>query len=103
MHLYIERSKMKGFSFSPDDEFQDEFDKSFPYDFTPDQDKAMREIKNDMESSAPMDHLLCGDVGYGKTELAFRAAFKAINSGKQVALLCPTTLLARQHYELALE
>ena len=103
MHLYIERSKMKGFSFSPDDEFQDEFDKSFPYDFTPDQDKAMREIKNDMESSAPMDRLLCGDVGYGKTELAFRAAFKAINSGKQVALLCPTTLLARQHYELALE
>ncbi len=103
MRLYIERSKAKGFAFAEDDEFQQQFERAFPYELTPDQDRAMQDIKADMESSAPMDRLLCGDVGYGKTELAFRAAFKAINSGKQVAILCPTTLLARQHYELALE
>lgn len=103
MNLYIERSKIKGYSFAQDDEFQEQFERSFPYELTPDQETAMQDIKKDMESSTPMDRLLCGDVGYGKTELAFRAAFKAINSGKQVALLCPTTLLARQHYELAME
>ena len=103
MNLYIERSKIKGFAFQKDDEFQEAFENAFPHELTNDQKKAMNEIKADMESETPMDRLLCGDVGFGKTELAFRAAFKAINSGKQVAFLCPTTLLARQHYELALE
>ena len=103
MNLYIERSKIKGFAFPPDDEFQKQFEDSFEYEFTKDQKSALEEIKNDMEQDSPMDRLLCGDVGFGKTEVAFQAAFKAINSGKQVALLCPTTLLARQHYELAVE
>lgn len=103
MQLYIERSKIKGYAFQPDDEFQKEFENSFQYEMTPDQAKALSEIKVDMEKDSPMDRLLCGDVGFGKTEVAFQAAFKAINSGKQVAILCPTTLLARQHYELALE
>ena len=103
MQLYIERSKIKGYSFQPDDEFQKEFESSFEYELTSDQAKALTEIKADMEKPAPMDRLLCGDVGFGKTEVAFQAAFKAINSGKQVAILCPTTLLARQHYELALK
>lgn len=103
MNLYIERSKVKGFAFQKDDEFQKAFEDSFAYELTPDQQKSLREIKDDMESETPMDRLLCGDVGFGKTELAFRAAFKAISSGKQVAILCPTTLLARQHYEVALE
>lgn len=103
MNLYVERSKVQGFMFQKDDEFQEAFEKSFEHELTHDQSKAIDEIKRDMESSSPMDRLLCGDVGFGKTEVAFRAAFKAINSGKQVALLCPTTLLARQHYELAKE
>lgn len=103
MNLYIERSKVKGFAFAKDDEFQNEFESYFPYELTSDQSKALKEIKEEMESSSPMDRLLCGDVGFGKTEVAFRVAFKAINSGKQVVILCPTTLLARQHYELALE
>lgn len=103
MNLYIERSKIKGFAFQEDDEFQRAFENSFAYDFTLDQERAMREIKEDMQSEKPMDRLLCGDVGFGKTEVALRAAFKAISSGKQVAILCPTTLLARQHYEVALE
>lgn len=103
MNLYIERSKIKGYAFQKDDEFQQEFENSFPYDLTPDQLRAIEDIKKDMEADYPMDRLLCGDVGFGKTEVAFEAAFKAINSGKQVAILCPTTLLARQHYELAME
>ena len=103
MNLYIERNKVKGFAFQKDDEFQKQFEDSFEYELTPDQVKALTAIKEDMESPHPMDRLLCGDVGFGKTELAFRAAFKAILSGKQVAILCPTTLLARQHYELALQ
>ena len=103
MNLYVERSKIQGFQFQPDDEFQKQFEDEFEYDLTPDQQKALDEIKRDMESPVPMDRLLCGDVGFGKTEVAFRAAFKAILSGKQVAILCPTTLLARQHYELALK
>ena len=103
MQLYVERSKITGFAFQKDDEFQEAFENEFEYDLTKDQQKALDEIKQDMESSAPMDRLLCGDVGFGKTEVAFRAAFKAILSGKQVAILCPTTLLARQHYELALK
>ena len=100
MQLYIERSKVKGFAFQKDDEFQNRFEDSFEHQLTHDQNKAINEIKKDMESVTPMDRLLCGDVGFGKTEIALRAAFKAINSGKQVAILCPTTLLARQHYEL---
>ncbi|NLB48363.1 MAG: transcription-repair coupling factor [Erysipelotrichia bacterium] len=103
MHLYIERSKTKGFAFQKDDEFQRQFEEGFAYPLTSDQQRALDEIKSDMESPTPMDRLLCGDVGFGKTEVAFRAAFKAILSGKQVAILCPTTLLARQHYELARE
>ena len=103
MQLYVERSKLKGFSFQEDDEFQEAFENEFEYSLTRDQEKALQEIKRDMESPYPMDRLLCGDVGFGKTEVAFRAAFKAILSGKQVAILCPTTLLARQHYELALK
>ena len=103
MQLYVERSKIKGFEFQQDDEFQRDFENEFEYELTKDQQKALNEIKKDMESPTPMDRLLCGDVGFGKTEVAFRAAFKAILSGKQVAILCPTTLLARQHYELALK
>ena len=101
--LYSERAQGKGYAFAKDDEFQKEFEKEFPYQLTKDQENAVISIKKDMESTNVMDRLLCGDVGFGKTEVAFRAAFKAINSGKQVAILCPTTLLARQHYELALE
>ena len=103
MNLYIERSKIKGFAFKKDDEFTEMFENSFEYELTYDQETAVKEIKADMEKEAPMDRLLCGDVGFGKTEVAFRAIFKAINSGKQAAILCPTTLLARQHYELALK
>ena len=103
MQLYVERSKVKGFAFQKDDEFQQAFENNFEYALTKDQEQALIDIKKDMESPIPMDRLLCGDVGFGKTEVAFRAAFKAILSGKQVVILCPTTLLARQHYELALE
>ena len=103
MQLYVERSKIQGFAFQEDDEFQEAFENEFEYELTKDQQRALDEIKKDMESHSPMDRLLCGDVGFGKTEVAFRAAFKAILSGKQVAILCPTTLLARQHYELALK
>ena len=101
--LYVERSKAQGFSFAKDDEFQQAFEDSCEFELTKDQKRSLDEIKKDMESTHPMDRLLCGDVGFGKTEVAFRAIFKAINSGKQVALLCPTTLLARQHYENAIE
>ena len=100
-NLYVERSKIEGFAFSPDDEFQKAFEDSCDFELTKDQERSLQEIKKDMESTHPMDRLLCGDVGFGKTEVAFRAIFKAINSGKQVALLCPTTLLARQHFETA--
>lgn len=103
LFLYQERSKVKGYSFNTEDELQRNFENEFPYELTFDQKKAISEIKKDMESSSPMDRLLCGDVGFGKTEVAFIAAFKALNNGKQVALLCPTTLLARQHFDLAKE
>lgn len=99
--LYAERESTPGFAFKEDDELQKEFEQAFPYQLTPDQEKAVQEIKSDMEKNCPMDRLLCGDVGFGKTEVAFRAAFKAILSGKQVALLCPTTILAKQHYDVA--
>ncbi len=97
------REVNKGFKFKEDDETQILFEKQFPYQETPDQLKVLDEIKKDMESIHPMDRLLCGDVGYGKTEIAFRAAFKAILSGKQVALLCPTTILSNQHFLNALD
>jgi transcription-repair coupling factor (superfamily II helicase) len=101
--LYKNRATTVGFAFQPDDEVQTQFERLFPYQLTPDQQKTLAEIKRDMEQPSPMDRLLCGDVGFGKTEVAFRAAFKAINNHKQVAILCPTTLLARQHYERAIE
>lgn len=99
--LYAERQSTVGYAFKEDDEFQKEFEEAFPYNLTKDQIKAVTEIKQDMERPIPMDRLLCGDVGFGKTEVAFRAAFKAILSNKQVALLCPTTILAKQHYDVA--
>ena len=101
--LYAERASTPGFSCKEDDEFQHNFEKAFPYALTQDQLLAVEEIKKDMEKPYPMDRLLCGDVGFGKTEVAFRAAFKAIINGGQVALLCPTTLLCRQHYQRAIE
>lgn len=99
--LYGARAKLRGFSFPEDDDLQRQFEGEFPYELTPDQRKVVDEIKRDMESPEIMDRLVCGDVGFGKTEIAFRAAFKAIVSGKQVAMLVPTTLLARQHFEVA--
>jgi transcription-repair coupling factor (superfamily II helicase) len=89
--LYGQRAKQTGFAFPPDDELQKKFEDEFPYPLTPDQDRSLKEIKADMEKPEIMDRLLCGDVGFGKTEIAFRAAFKAISAGKQVAILCPTT------------
>jgi transcription-repair coupling factor (superfamily II helicase) len=97
--LYAERESTKGYAFSPDSDMQREFEMSFPYQETEDQLRSIAEIKRDMERERPMDRLLCGDVGYGKTEVAIRAAFKAIMDGKQVAFLVPTTILAQQHYE----
>ena len=97
------RKLQKGFAFEKDDEYQELFEQEFEYTLTPDQELAIRQIKEDMESPSPMDRLLCGDVGYGKTEVAFRAIFKAILSSKQVLYLCPTTILSNQHYENALE
>ncbi|MED4730342.1 transcription-repair coupling factor [Aneurinibacillus migulanus] len=99
IRLYAERQQAKGYAFTKDGEEMREFEAMFPYDETEDQLRAIREIKEDMEKERPMDRLLCGDVGYGKTEVAIRAAFKAVMDGKQVALLVPTTILAQQHYE----
>jgi transcription-repair coupling factor (superfamily II helicase) len=96
--LYSKRREEKGFAFSPDTYLQKELEASFIYEDTPDQLKATNEVKQDMESSRPMDRLICGDVGFGKTEVAIRAAFKAVVDGKQAAVLVPTTLLAYQHY-----
>ncbi|HET1020630.1 TPA: transcription-repair coupling factor [Streptococcus pneumoniae] len=96
--LYSERSQLKGFVFSADDDDQDAFDDAFPYVETDDQLRSIEEIKRDMQASQPMDRLLVGDVGFGKTEVAMRAAFKAVNDHKQVVILVPTTVLAQQHY-----
>jgi transcription-repair coupling factor (superfamily II helicase) len=96
--LYAERASAVGFAFSKDTAWQRTFEERFPYELTPDQKQSIQEIKADMEQVRPMDRLLCGDVGYGKTELALRAIFKAIQDGKQAALLVPTTILAQQHY-----
>lgn len=101
--LYAERENTQGFAFVKDDKNQLEFENEFEFTPTEDQLKASEEIKHDMERIVPMDRLLCGDVGYGKTEVAFRAIFKAVLSGKQVAFLCPTTILSNQHYKNALE
>ncbi|NLM18133.1 MAG: transcription-repair coupling factor [Candidatus Riflebacteria bacterium] len=98
LELYAKRQEQKGFSFGSDDDMQAEMENQFPYVETPDQMQAIIETKADMESDIPMDRLICGDVGYGKTEVAMRAAFKAVNSGKQVAILAPTTILVMQHY-----
>ena len=99
LKLYAQRKLARGFSFSADSNWQREFEDSFEYTETQDQARAIVEIKRDMESELPMDRLLCGDVGYGKTEVAMRAAFKALGDGKQVAVLAPTTVLAFQHFE----
>ena len=96
--VYARRAATQGFSFSPDTAAQREMEESFPYDETPDQLSAIADVKADMQSSRPMDRLICGDVGFGKTEVALRAAFKATQDGKQVMVLCPTTILAQQHF-----
>jgi len=101
--LYAERMRLPGYAFPKDDDYQLEFEEAFEYEETDSQLDAILDIKEDMQSPHPMDRLLCGDVGYGKTEVALRAAFKAIEAGKQVALLCPTTILAYQHYTTAME
>ncbi len=98
LNLYAERARRTGFAFDPDSDWQREFEQSFPFAETPDQLEAIELVKADMESPRPMDRLLCGDVGYGKTEVALRAAFKAASQGKQVLMLVPTTILAQQHY-----
>ncbi len=99
IQLYAEREASKGHAFSKDTEMQRDFEAAFPYEETEDQLRCIDEIKHDMERERPMDRLLCGDVGYGKTEVAIRAAFKAVMDNKQVAVLVPTTILAQQHFE----
>ena len=98
IQLYAKRKSVKGFAFSPDSYLQEELESSFIYEDTPDQEKAVKAVKRDMEADCPMDRLICGDVGFGKTEVAVRAAFKAVADSKQVAVLVPTTILALQHY-----
>ena len=101
--LYAEREALKGFAFSEEQDMQRQFEAEFPYEETVDQLRSITEVKRDMEKERPMDRLICGDVGYGKTEVAIRAAFKAVLDGKQVAFLVPTTILAQQHYETMTE
>ena len=103
IELYAERESRKGFAFSKNDSYYREFEEAFPYTETPDQLRSIQEVNKDMENVKPMDRLLIGDVGYGKTEVAMRAAFKAVQDGKQVAFLVPTTVLAQQHYESFIE
>lgn len=103
LNLYTVRSKMEGFPFNPDSHWQLEMEEAFPYPETPDQWKAICEVKKDMESTKPMDRLVCGDVGFGKTEVALRGIFKAVLSNKQVAVLVPTTILAQQHFNVISE
>ena len=98
LNLYAERKRRRGHAFEPDSDWLREFEEHFPYRETPDQRDAIESVKEDMESERPMDRLICGDVGYGKTEVALRAAFKAANAGKQVLMLVPTTILAQQHF-----
>lgn len=101
--LYAERESRKGFAFSENGSYYQDFEGTFPYTETPDQERSIKEVSADMEKEKPMDRLVVGDVGYGKTEVAMRAAFKAVNDGKQVAFLVPTTVLAQQHYESFIE
>ncbi len=103
LDLYARRNVVQGYAFKADTAWQKELEDSFPYVETEDQVRALKDIKRDMEAPRPMDRLLCGDVGYGKTEVALRAAFKAVMDGKQVAILVPTTVLAQQHYETFLQ
>jgi hypothetical protein len=98
IQLYAKRKASKGYAFSPDTYLQEELESSFMYEDTPDQESATRAVKHDMEEPSPMDRLVCGDVGFGKTEIAIRAAFKAVADGKQVVVLVPTTILALQHF-----
>lgn len=98
IELYAWRQALGGYAYSPDTPWQQELESSFPFNETPDQLDAIYEVKRDLEQPKPMDRLICGDVGYGKTEVAIRAAFKVVNDGKQVAVLCPTTVLAQQHF-----
>ena len=102
IQLYAQRMQQKGFPFPPDGEWQRDFESHFPFDETEDQLRCINEIKDDMERDVPMDRLLCGDVGFGKTEVALRAAFKCVTAGKQCAILVPTTILAWQHYQTIL-
>jgi len=102
LKLYAERETTKGFKYNADDEIQREFENAFPYELTFDQEKAIKDMKEDMEKDKVMDRLICGDVGYGKTEVAIRGAFKAVLSGKQVAFLSPTTILSEQHFKIVL-
>src|SRR6185503_10428137 len=95
--LYEARSRAEGFPFPPEDEWTRDFERRFPYRETPDQQRAIDAVADDMERPRPMDRLVCGDVGFGKTEIALRAAFRAAVGGKQVLMLVPTTLLAQQH------
>src|SRR3970040_234728 len=97
LDLYARRNVVQGYAFKPDTTWQKELEDSFPYVETEDQKRALVDIKRDMEAPRPMDRLLCGDVGYGKTEVALRSAFKAVLDGRQVAILVPTTVLAQQH------
>ena len=101
--LYAKREVVQGYAFPPDTPFQKEFEEAFPYEETEDQLKAVRDIKASMERPTPMDCLVCGDVGFGKTEVAMRAIFKAVTAGKQVAVLVPTTVLSQQHFQTFME
>ena len=101
LRVQAERDMSPGFSFGPDTHWQEEFEDGFPFEETADQLQAIAETKQDMESERPMERLICGDVGFGKTEVAIRAVFKAVMSGKQAALMAPTTVLAQQHYQTA--
>lgn len=98
VNLYARRTQVRGYAFGPDTVWQREMEEAFPYEETPDQNAAIADVKADMEADKPMDRLICGDVGYGKTEVAIRAAFKAVQDDKQVMILCPTTILAQQHF-----
>ena len=98
IEIYSKRISKVGFACAPDTQMQYDFENEFAYELTPDQERSINEIKEDMEKPQPMDRLLCGDVGFGKTEVALRAAFKAVLNQKQVAILCPTTILSSQHY-----
>jgi len=103
LDLYARRRTVTGYAFKPDNAWQQELEASFPYIETEDQLHVLTQVKEDMEKAKPMDRLICGDVGYGKTEIAVRAAFKAVMDGKQVAILVPTTVLAQQHYDTFLQ